>query len=39
MNLGKHEAEDQIAVAKKLADLPYIDAKRIGIWGWSLEVL
>ncbi|WP_028890160.1 S9 family peptidase [Tenacibaculum ovolyticum] len=35
MNLVKHETEDQIAVAKKLADLPYVDAKRIGIWGWS----
>lgn len=35
MNLVKHETEDQIAVAKKLAELPYVDAKRIGIWGWS----
>lgn len=35
MNLVKYETEDQIAVAKKLADLPYVDAKRIGIWGWS----
>lgn len=33
--LGKYETEDQIAVAKKLADLPYVDEKRIGIWGWS----
>lgn len=33
--LGKYEVEDQIAVAKKLASLPYVDASRIGIWGWS----
>lgn len=33
--LGKFEVEDQIAAAKKLGELPYIDADRIGIWGWS----
>ncbi|WP_339662108.1 S9 family peptidase [uncultured Polaribacter sp.] len=33
--LGKYEVEDQIATAKKLAELPYIDKKNIGIWGWS----
>ena len=33
--LGKYEVEDQIAVAKKLSELPYIDANRTGIWGWS----
>lgn len=33
--LGKYEVQDQIAVAKKLSDLPYIDAARTGIWGWS----
>lgn len=33
--LGKYEVEDQIAAAKKLGALPYIDASRIGIWGWS----
>ncbi|WP_299127538.1 S9 family peptidase [uncultured Winogradskyella sp.] len=33
--LGKYEVEDQIAAAKKLGELPYIDASRIGIWGWS----
>lgn len=33
--LGKYEVEDQIAAAKKLAKLPYVDASRIGIWGWS----
>lgn len=34
-NLGSMEAEDQIEGAKYLASLKYIDAKRIGIWGWS----
>ena len=33
--LGKYEVEDQIAAAKKLGALPYIDETRIGIWGWS----
>ncbi|WP_405292496.1 S9 family peptidase [Algibacter sp. Ld11] len=33
--LGKYEVEDQIAVAKEFGALPYIDAERIGIWGWS----
>ena len=33
--LGKYEVEDQIAAAKKLGELPYIDESRIGIWGWS----
>ncbi|GAB1308808.1 S9 family peptidase [Urechidicola sp. KH5] len=35
LNLVKHETEDQIAVAKEIAKLPYIDETRIGIWGWS----
>jgi dipeptidyl-peptidase-4 len=33
--LGKYEVQDQIAVAQKLGELPYIDKDRIGIWGWS----
>ncbi len=33
--LGKYEVEDQIAVAKKLGTMNYVDASRIGIWGWS----
>jgi len=33
--LTKYETEDQIAAAKALGALPYIDASRIGIWGWS----
>ena len=35
MNLVKYETEDQISVAKELAKLSYVDANRIGIWGWS----
>lgn len=35
MNLVKYETEDQIAAARQLGKLPYIDAERIGIWGWS----
>ncbi|WP_408030007.1 S9 family peptidase [Tenacibaculum xiamenense] len=35
LNLGKYEVEDQIGAAKELGKLPYIDANRIGIWGWS----
>lgn len=35
MNLVKYETEDQIAAARQLGNLPYIDAERIGIWGWS----
>lgn len=34
-NLGKYETQDQIAGAKYLGTLPYVDAARIGIWGWS----
>ncbi len=33
--LGKFEVEDQIAAAKKLGAMDYVDADRIGIWGWS----
>ncbi len=35
LQLGKYESDDQIAVAKKLGKLPYVDKNRIGIWGWS----
>jgi len=35
LNLVKYETEDQIAAAKKLSELPYIDEDRTGIWGWS----
>ncbi len=34
-DLGNLEVQDQIAAAKQLGALEYIDASRIGIWGWS----
>lgn len=33
--LGSVEVEDQIAGARWLASLPYVDGERIGIYGWS----
>ena len=33
--LGKYEVEDQIDAAKVIASYSYVDAARIGIWGWS----
>jgi len=33
--LGKYETIDQIEAAKVLGKRSYIDANRIGIWGWS----
>ncbi|MBP5420506.1 MAG: S9 family peptidase [Bacteroidales bacterium] len=33
--LGLLESDDQIAIAKQLSELNYIDANRIGIYGWS----
>lgn len=33
--LGKYEVIDQIRIAQKLGEESYIDADRIGIWGWS----
>jgi len=35
MQLGKFETIDQIETAKYLGSLPFVDAGRIGIWGWS----
>ena len=35
MNLGIKESDDQIAAARYLSSLPYIDKNNIGIWGWS----
>lgn len=35
LQLGVKEAEDQVETARYLVTLPYIDGKRIGIWGWS----
>lgn len=33
--LGKYEVEDQIDAAKVIGKYPYVDASRIGIFGWS----
>ena len=35
LQLGKYETIDQIEAGRYLASLPYTDANRIGIWGWS----
>ena len=35
LQLGKYESDDQIAAARYLGTLPYVDKDRIGIWGWS----
>jgi len=33
--LGVLEAEDQIAAAKHFGQMDFVDAERLGIWGWS----
>lgn len=33
--LGQLETADQVEAARTIAQLPYIDEDRIGIWGWS----
>lgn len=35
MNLGIKESDDQVAAARQLGSLPYVDGNRVGIWGWS----
>lgn len=35
LKLGRYESIDQIEAARYLGSLPYVDASRIGIWGWS----
>ena len=35
LQMGYLEARDQAAAAVALGKLPYIDAERIAIWGWS----
>ncbi|HEX5520082.1 MAG TPA: S9 family peptidase, partial [Longimicrobiaceae bacterium] len=35
LKLGDYETRDQISGARYLASLPYVDAGRVGIWGWS----
>ncbi len=34
-NIGGKNVDDQIAAARYLSTLPYVDKNRIGIWGWS----
>jgi dipeptidyl-peptidase 4 len=34
-HLGSVEVEDQVAGARFLAGLPYVDGKRLGVYGWS----
>jgi dipeptidyl-peptidase-4 len=33
--LGKYELEDHLESAKYFSSLPFVDAKRLAIWGWS----
>lgn len=35
LQMGILETQDQVEAAQSLGQLPYIDAKRIGIFGWS----
>jgi dipeptidyl-peptidase-4 len=35
LQLGKYEIEDQIEAAKYMAKLPYVDASKIAMFGWS----
>ncbi|MBS1782060.1 MAG: S9 family peptidase [Bacteroidetes bacterium] len=35
LTLGNLESNDQIAVAKSISHLAFVDSSRIGIWGWS----
>ncbi|MBF7092286.1 S9 family peptidase [Flavobacterium sp. ALJ2] len=35
LQLGKYEVEDQIDAAKVIGNYSYVDASRIGIFGWS----
>ena len=35
LRMGELESQDQVEAAQALGKLPYVDAKRIAIWGWS----
>jgi len=35
LQLGKYEIADQIEAAKLIGKYPYVDSRRIGIFGWS----
>lgn len=33
--IGVHASRDQAGAAREIAERPYIDEERIGVWGWS----
>ncbi len=35
LKLGQLESADQVSAASYFGSLPFVDASRIGIWGWS----
>ncbi len=35
LQLGNYESKDMAEAGKYFASLPYIDGKRLGLWGWS----
>lgn len=35
LRLGQLESADQVAAARELGDEPWVDARHVGIWGWS----
>ncbi len=35
LQLGNYESRDMAEAGKYFASLPYIDGKRLGLWGWS----
>jgi dipeptidyl-peptidase-4 len=35
LRMGELESKDQVEAAQALAKWPYVDGKRIAIWGWS----
>jgi len=35
LKLGQLETADQLAAARQLGELPFVDPDRVGIWGWS----
>ncbi|HPS13077.1 MAG TPA: S9 family peptidase, partial [Prolixibacteraceae bacterium] len=35
MQLGKLESDDMVEAAQYISSLSYVDARKIGIWGWS----
>jgi dipeptidyl aminopeptidase len=37
--LGKFEAEDQIAAGKHWKTLSYVDPDRLAIWGWVIDFI